>query len=159
MIDLKQGLTKPQRVRLDWRAYWKEFSRMHGDSPVKYRGRLLFRDGWAYSATAYEGPEWPPEEDLTLFSRMVKAYWVLRKREIRQLWWEAQVELDGLKKLASVKSIPLQQTLSMTGDDGKLYRSSGDVSIGELEQSVSFLRQQLRECEENLNVAEDVRSV
>ncbi len=109
MIDPRQQLVEQQKVRLDWRAYWKEFSREHGDYPVKFRGVLLFRDGWTYSSSGYAGPEWPPPADETALRKLVRGYWLLRKREVRKLWWEQQTEYDGLKRLQSTRSQPLQR--------------------------------------------------
>lgn len=151
-IDTKLDRRVQRPIKLDWRAYWKEFSRTHGDYPVKWKGRLLFRDGWTYSSTAYEGPEWPPPSSQEELGRMVRGYWLLRKREVRAAWWNSLQEVEGLKRLQSVKSIPLQQVLMMSGEDDKLYRDVGSVDLPLLEDMVVEFKRQLDECETYISV-------
>src|SRR6185295_16041100 len=109
MISPQQSLAEQQRVRVDWRAYWKEFSRQHGDFPVKWRSRFLFRDGWTY-AMDYPGPEWPPPTDERELARMVRAYWLLRKRAVRAEWWAADCELRDLRNLQATRSLPIMHS-------------------------------------------------
>lgn len=154
MINPRDSIIEQQRVRLDWRAYWKEFSRQHGDYPVRYRGRLLFRDGWTYSNSSYEGPEWPPPSTDREKAILLRAYWLLRKREVRAVWWEQYQELEQLRRLQSVKSLPLvHSSVWITKDESgtpKRQRYEGPVDFALMEGEVNRLKTELDECERGL---------
>lgn len=154
MINPQQHLVEQQRVRVDWRAYWKEFSRAHGDFPVVYRNRFLFRDGWTY-AMDYPGPEWSPVNDPVILAQVIRAYWVLRKRQVRRAWWDQYCELRDLKSLQSTRSLPLMHssTFFVQDDEGitKAQRCEGPVDFAAMEMEVNRLKAELDECERNLH--------
>ena len=95
------------RIGINWAAYYAEFSRVHGGSPVLYRqdkdtgkgGYLLFRDGWMYSPTDYTGPEYAPLNKEDCFYKM-RQYWLIRERvlalDLRELKSDA-LELARLQ--------------------------------------------------------------
>lgn len=146
---------EPRSVhKIDWRAYWKEFQRAHGDYPVKYRGVLLFRDGWTYSASHYEGPEWPPPEDAHELKKLVRAYWLHHKREIRSLWWPKEQELRNLEQLQSVKSLSLQVVGVETTEDGYRRRTASPLDLEPLRFEVAHLKDILAECDVQIKLLE-----
>lgn len=83
-------------LRINWSAYYVEFSRTHGGDPVLYKqdkdtgkgGYFLFRDGWMYSAASYTGPEYPPLDDEDCVYK-IRQYWTIRMRvlelELREM--------------------------------------------------------------------------
>lgn len=152
MINPREAILEQQRVRVDWRAYWKEFSRVHGDFPVKYRGRFLFRDGWTY-AQDYPGPEWPPPQEPEL-GQVIRAYWILRKRQVRQEWWEKDVELRQLRQLQSTRQLPLmhRSVWLVRDEDGTPRRRvfEGPVDFPMLEAELEVSKRQLDECNTEL---------
>lgn len=69
---------------IDWRAYFLDFCNRHGGAPVLHgRDRLLFRDGWMYSAREYRGPEWRAPDDPKELRVLQLAYWTIRREEVR----------------------------------------------------------------------------
>ena len=93
-------------VILDWREYYLAFRQEHGD-PVQYMGRLLFADGWRYSALDYAGPEWPPPEDEANLRGLKIAYWRLRRSVVSAKADTLQIKLRAISGLQSGKSISL----------------------------------------------------
>lgn len=85
-------------MKIDWKAYYREFSKLHGGSPVVHGvnqetmsgGYLLFPDGWRYARNP-EGPEYPPRDQSEQLS-LVKQYWIIRRDSL-------QIEYDNLKYL------------------------------------------------------------
>lgn len=154
MINPRDSIVEQQKVRLDWRAYWKEFSRAHGDFPQKYKGVFLFRDGWTY-AMDYPGPEWKPPEEPERLARLVRAYWVLRKRQVRQEWWEKYQELTQYKQLQSTRSLPLvHSSVWLVRDESgtpKRQRFEGPLDFPMMEMEVNRLKEEMDECERNLD--------
>lgn len=132
--------SSPQRIDLDWKAYFIEFCRVHGE-PVVYQGRLLFRDGWSYSRTDYQGPEWAPSLDHRELDTMVCQYWVIRKGMVERSLDEAVGKLLRMQNLKSIKSIPLQQVVKT--EEGKGYRP---LDLSGLETRIQWLREDLAEC-------------
>jgi len=73
----------PSNITLDWRAYFLDFMRVHGGDPVENEGLLLFQDGYRYSTSDYQGPEYrPPDEPHELY-RLQVIYWAKRARMLR----------------------------------------------------------------------------
>lgn len=157
MIDpqsLPSYLQAPQ-VELDWVAYYERFKEIHGD-PVKWRGRLLFRDGWTYSSTDYAGPEWPPPTDAIELMRMRRAYWVLRKRVILVELEQAKAMAEGLRLLQLAKSAPLQQRIQTVDENGQAVTTSIEVESRYGADRVEWLRGLLAECDRELADTKEV---
>jgi len=102
---MEKPQTKPLSIRVDWKAYFRAFCQEHGH-PIEIGGRLLFPDGWMYSATDYKGPEWPPE-DSDRAKALRRVYWKRRRRSIRQELMELKTTLQDLETMNQVKSAPL----------------------------------------------------
>lgn len=137
-------------VTMDWHAYYKDFDQAHGGNPVRHGGRLLYHDGWTYSATDEQGPEWSPPADPILLRQLQVAYWTERgaivKRELEALEQMAK----GLEMLAKAKSMPLRYKIRTTDESGKgIVRD--EVYQGEFRSHrIDFLRNDVRRCEDNV---------
>lgn len=107
-------------IELDWEDYFRDFCAAHG-RPIELEGRLVFPDGWTYSATDYEGPEEPPPIGPNDCRALRLKYWKERYRIIRVELMEAWAEQKYLKQLQAVKSIPLKQAHAIPDDDKPGY--------------------------------------
>jgi hypothetical protein len=157
----EDSLVEPKQtifVELDWRAYFFAFMEKHGSSPVNYAGRLLFRDGWMYSDTAYEGPEWEPL-DAKQSKHLQAVYWKIRRQILKEEVFYLSNELTGLERLQLHKSITLQQQLFKHDEDGFHGRTiSTDVDYDFLEMQLKLLKEDLETCERRLKEFTDVQS-
>ncbi|MFA5056518.1 MAG: hypothetical protein WC485_00255 [Opitutaceae bacterium] len=137
------------KIRLDWRAYFLRFCQAHGE-PVMHAGRLLFSDGWQYSATDYAGPEWPPAESPSELATRKHAYWSIRHENARQRLLYAERRLTGLQRWQDAKSLPLQQAFRQSDEAGMAHTVSTDIDLDTLTQQVELFRQELHDCESAL---------
>lgn len=150
-------LNKLPEVRFDWPAYFRKFCELHGE-PVRHKGRLLFKDGYQYSASDYAGPEWPPPEDASELAALVRAYWSERLRMV-------QVEIAKLKDVVKAvfeaqagRSAPLQQVVSyVVDDDGKRRVEASDIDRQALIERMKWLVDDAIECERELRGLSDER--
>lgn len=132
--------------RLDWKQYFLDFCEHHGGYPVEVRGRLLFRDGWQYSATDYAGPEYEPPEDAL---PLVLEYWTARRSVLWRQLMALRMAVSGLKEAQRARSRPLVQVRRVKMDGGSsLVRSAVDFSV--LDAEVSSLEKAVCECDSNL---------
>lgn len=108
-------------IKVDWRAYFREFCEKHGRHPVEIGNRLVFPDGWSYARNSYEGPEWPPPADVLERRGLLRAYW---KRRVEIL----KGQRDGLAHaLSGVAEQQLRRDARLmmvgvetyTGEDGR----------------------------------------
>lgn len=144
---------KMPSVRLDWAAYFRKFCELHGE-PVKHNGRLIFRDGYAYSATDHAGPEYPPPSDPRELLLLRRVYWVKRRRMVQAEMDELKATVRALFEAQSGRSAPLQQTTSFVDDDGKRQVSVGDVDRQALLERMKWLVDDARECNSELRALE-----
>jgi hypothetical protein len=162
-VNLLPSLLRRNIVRLDDRGYFLEFCEAHGRYPIHHLNNLLFPDGWTYSSTDYGGPEWPPPEDPREQRGLRKVYWS-RRREIVTAERDSLFhQLEGLKELATKKSVPLQQVGRVKSDgvghDGRPVSTwttvRGPVDFGTLEGRLKWLQEDVAECEAKLKELED----
>lgn len=154
MIDMDQQLASrelfAQQVQLDWPAYWAKFLAAHGD-PVPHKGRLLFADGWQYSATDHAGPEWPPPEDETSLRQLQAAYWQERRAIVAAEKEQLGNTLTQLRNLQVGKSIPLQTRRGWwDAEAGKAASATGDLDFGEMEGRLAWLAEDVERCSKQL---------
>lgn len=136
-------------MRLDWKAYFYEFCGLHGE-PVLYKeSRLLFRDGWMYSATDYEGPEFPPPEDNQELDKLVLEYWTIRKDALTKMVTKLHHHIKVIRDTQATHSAPLQQ-ITYIQDGDKRRRSYKRVDTSGIEARIEWIEADLRECEERL---------
>lgn len=132
-------------MSLDWKAYFIEFCRVHGE-PVEHEGRLLFRDGWTYSRTDYQGPEWPPPADHAELDGLVRRYWQLRLSTVKTALENLLAKRKELTDLKAVKSLPLQQVT--TDPEGR--RAYKRLDTAGLDTRIGWLAEDVAECETRL---------
>lgn len=100
------------QLRLDWKAYFDAFCEKHGD-PVEWGGRVLFPDGWTYSITSYQGPEYMPPEDPKALLRLQAEYWRVRYERIREVYHTVRELIERLKKAQAFRDGRLYHRYSM----------------------------------------------
>ena len=132
-------------IELNWKAYFKEFTQIHGGDPVTYAGRLLFRDGWTYSATDYVGPEWPPPAEPKL-GYLKWQYWNIRRQAVKQELEERKNIYESLIEMQKTKSATLQQVIITYDDKGKPKRESGSLDLTNLKARIDILEMAWIEC-------------
>lgn len=135
------------QIKLDWLAYFREFCNVHGGDPVHHAGRLLFRDGWTYSATDHAGPEFPPpESDPQLVKHLKYQYWNIRRQAIRQELEQLKSTIGSLEEMQRSKSAPLQQVVISYDDKGKPRRGAQPLDIAPLKIRLDLLEHAMVEC-------------
>lgn len=152
-------LREPQRpktkLRLDWKEYFKKFVEAHGE-PIDRDGRLLFRDGWQYSSTQYQGPEYPPPEDPANLKGLKITYWRLLYERLSREVDETFQQIKMLTDWQNERSMPLQQRIAYlsTTEAGLLVRKRGkpeDLDLSGLEANLADRRYFKKEAQEMLN--------
>ncbi len=136
----------PEAV-LDWHEYYLSFLQEHGD-PVEYRGRLLFEDGWMYSALHEAGPEWSPPEDKRELRGLKIAYQQVRRNAIRTMAHTLRTRLQAIEGLQSGKSLPLP----LKYDDSEQRGMAGVVEWKDLDitahyERLTALDQNVKDCD------------
>lgn len=149
--------TVPEIV-LDWREYYLSFCQEHGD-PAEYGGRLLFEDGWTYSAFDYAGPEWPPPEDKGNLKGLKITYWRLRRETVKAEAFNLQTKLRAINGLQRGKSMPLELRYRMPGElpgatmiplDSKGNPIIMNLDVGAYSERLTMLEQDVEDCDERL---------
>lgn len=138
------------RVNLDWRAYFYKFCEVHGE-PVQWKGALLFQDGWRYSATSYQGPEFPPLEDPVQNRKSMLRYWKIRHNIIRAELLRLRETVSGIESLQRNKSVPLQQKSAQHGKYNQtLGRREASVVVSDVDLTGARSRLEWLEQDEDL---------
>lgn len=155
---IKAAKTKYREVpeskpRFDWREYFLSFFVRHGE-PVEHGGKLLFRDGWTYSLTTYEGPEWPPPTDFAELDALITRYWVIRLRLLTPIAMQLAEDLRRIKELQESKSLPLQHHVTYEDDRGARKREVRPFDVTRHEERLKWVRDDIRECNERLKELE-----
>ena len=161
-------LVEPQvpktKLRLDWKEYFKKFVEAHGE-PVDYGGRLLFRDGWQYSSTRYQGPEYPPPEDPANLREDKLTYWRLLHERLNREANELSQQITMLTQWQNEKSMPLQQRVAYpsTTETGLPILKRGDpedLNLSGLNANLAdrkYFRDEAQEMLDELVEKEDKR--
>lgn len=147
-ISIQPGRSDPFRIHLNWDAYFAKFIEVHGE-PVRFRGRLLFPDGWFYSLRDKAGPEWPPPSDPKELNQLLVSYWLIRLQWVQVEYRSLQQTILNLREAQRLRSAPLQQTVVLYDDDGRLAKISvADVNVDDLEQGrLAWLREDIYNCQ------------
>lgn len=144
-------------VQLDWRAYFEEFSEIHGRNPIVHGGRLLFPDGWMYSMNDYRGPEYPPPEEERTHRALVRTYWLRRRAIISSELEDVNRLIEALEVEQDVRSAPLQQVVRYYDRDTRTYKTRrGPASEGleGLKHRLEWLTADLAVCASHLGDAD-----
>lgn len=140
-----------RKTVIDWKEYFLEFCKVHGE-PVEYRNGLLFRDGWRY-AMEYSGPEYPPPADHEQLDRLVVTYWTSRLRMCKRSFDRMYVERQRIGLLQSQHSLPLRQ-VTIVGKGQERKRLVSEFDTRQLDDRLKWLRADIDECEKRLGEIE-----
>ena len=115
------------KLNLDWKEYFKKFVEAHGE-PVDWQDRLLFRDGWQYSNTRYQGSEQPPPEDPANLRGLKITYWRRLHKRLSREANDLSQQIVMLTQWQNERSMPLQQRVPYLGttEEGLPVRKRGD---------------------------------
>lgn len=141
---------RPVRVRLDWRAYFEDFSKQHGGNPVEFHGRQLFQDGWQYSLQYYHGPEWSPPSDPRELTYLKISYWRERRRIVREQHYNLQEAIVGLEQLIATRSADIFQRVRVVDDSGTLRSTAERLELDGWKTRIYWLEQDLEYSEKML---------
>lgn len=148
--------------KLDWKLYFRKFCEKHGGkhgNGVEIDGRLIFEDGWGYSAVDYRGPEFRPPTGPALKALMTR-YWTERlgivKDEIKFL----SVARENLRDSMLKTNMPLMRELRR--DERKQFRSMmkqridiREVSLDKIDERLRWLEADAAECERKIKELTD----
>ncbi len=137
-----------KKVLLDWRAYFIAFCEQHGE-PIESGGRLLFPDGWTYSSSNYEGPEFPPPTNNGELDVLILEYWTIRQSTLTKAMRKMLHEKEVLERMQSEHSLPLQQIV-MVEDEDRKRRSSKPLNLEGLTLQMQWVADDLIECNQRL---------
>lgn len=148
-------------IKIDWLAYFKEFSRAHGGYPVVYMankessrsGFLLFRDGWMYSRQGPAGPEVPPANDEDCRTK-IRDYWTTRQRILEFQFDDLKQRVKALATAQDLRSAPIMVTESIVEEDEAGNRTiktqSLPVDFNVLVGQAKDYFYEIKECEREL---------
>jgi len=142
-IKPKQKLVS---VRLNWRKYFDVFCESHGKEPILLNNRLLFRDGWQYSAHDFAGPEYEPPKSERELKALKLRYWTERKYLIDEELTYLEQQETSLITFQTNKSAPLQQTVVFTNDEGKREKAVQAVDFSIFDGRLIWLKADKKEC-------------
>lgn len=127
---------------------------------MQWKGRLLFLDGWMYSATDYKGPEYPPPTDPYKLRHLKRMYWTQRRFAVRFTINEVSAKLESIELMQDGRSVPLQQTTRFYDEELKKWVTvKGQVDTTLLKSRLKFLQDDLVVCEQMLEGLKDVQTV
>lgn len=138
--------TRLPRVELDWYAYWERFKELHGE-PVQVDNRVLFPDGWQYSATNFAGPEYPPPENKVYLWQLQRAYWRRRLALVQAEYKRLDRDLRDLRDLRDAKDAPLQRRM-FDRDVGRT--EVADLDLEPMEARLKELALDVNQCKGQL---------
>lgn len=141
----------PAYLTLDWDAYFETFKTEHGD-PVRWKGLLLFQDGWRYSAKHKSGPEYPPPNDTEQLHYLKTYYWLTRLNIVTAERNMLRDTVVGLRALQRNHHLPLQQQTSVYDElSGRHAYKAQILDIDELEHGrLAWLEQDVLDCQRQL---------
>lgn len=147
-------------MKVNWQEYFKEFCAVHGLHPVLYRqdketgkgGWLLFPDGWRYGREV-AGPEFPPPEDKKEHLNLIKDYWSIRYRVVKEAFRAKCDDVRGLINMQAGRSVRLvlPRSVRSQDEDGNLTGvriESNPVDFVDLLREVEELKDELLSCKE-----------
>jgi hypothetical protein len=133
------------RVSLDWEAYYEEFKRAHGLHPLLYKGRLLFPDGWTYSSTDRQGPEWPPPDDPAELNLLQRVYWLTRRKSVKAELEDLQEAVTNYERLIELRSAPIMVRVTVDGKD-----VAKQLDMTDMRERLAWLREDADVCDRKL---------
>lgn len=144
-----------REIHLDWKAYFYRFLEVHGE-PIVDGSMLLFRDGWTYEKSRYQGPEHPPPTDAPKLNALKQHYWKTLKKKLECEIGQKEKELDKYKKWDASRALPLQERITYKSRNDKdmitLVSETREMNLSPLLSKIKDLQYLLEECEENLTL-------
>ena len=145
------SLTQPH-VRIDMNAYYETFKAAHGLPLEVQEGTLVFPDGWTYSAVWGDHWEKAPPKNKDDLRALLMGYWTMKRNMVRAERDRIWQEMENLKQLQSMRSLPLQMLVPEYDDEGKRVgkNRSGPVDFEVLEFKHRCMNEDLAEAEDRL---------
>lgn len=136
---------------VSWRLYFQSFCEKHGQ-PITHpdERRLIFPDGWTYSARSHKGPEWAPPADPKERFELVRMYWRLRRVGILRELARARGELMAVKEAVASRSAELTVVTMMSDEEGQVERFERPLDPAEFQAAVEELKTELAEADSEL---------
>lgn len=142
------------QLEVAWDDYFKDFCDRHGKFPLMFQGRLLFEDGWMYSAVDHKGPKWPPPEDERERHRLMRSYWKMRRNAIKRELPGAEALLSQIEELIEyADDVPIKHRVRFVGANErgesawqKEERPLSEYAAG-LRQRIEWLKVDLALCD------------
>lgn len=158
-MQILNPLQRVPAIRLDWRAYFRNFCAEHGD-PVPYNEKLLFQDGFQYSSTDYAGPEWPPPDDPAELESLLCSYWQIRYSTVRHELSRLEDQLIQLTNIQSARNGMLQYTVPNIDPNGQRKGNRAmPLNLDLFQERIRWLKADTANCEAKLreftNVAQE----
>lgn len=151
-IKLKKPTPK-YHVEVDWKAYYLDFEDVHGGHPMilEDQRKLLFRDGWRYNAFNHAGPEYPPPDDKQKRLDLQEKYWSMRMKIADDELWQCRGELQRLRDLRAVRSLPIKEKAGKLDDDGEPVEIATIITDEPFRFRIAELLRDKGECLVNLD--------
>lgn len=145
-----------KQVSLDWRTYFNEFCTIHGGSPVVYRGKFLFRDGFSYSQTDYAGPEYGAPTDPKELALVQREYWQRRREILVHEHTILKTQLREYEEAQRVRSAPLQWTMAYFDQEtGKRVVKAAPVNFELIKEELQILADDIAHCDTQVQAIKD----
>lgn len=139
--------TTPQiSIEIDWEQYFKDFCEAHGKYPVVYSGVLLFPDGYRYSISDYQGPEYAPPSDKKELKTLQLIYWNRRLSIVDKEHKELDTYIRSVEDLQRRKSVPLKQRQVFKNEDDQIVSKSNVIDLTYIRKRLQWLAKDVDEC-------------
>jgi hypothetical protein len=147
---MKQNNKLPT-IKINWAATWARYKQEHGPNPIVYRGRLLFEDGYRHAINDPKGPEWPPKDENEKRELQI-IYWSHYQSIITATLQQLQSRLEVLKSFNSIRSSPIQHTVSSLDNKGQTitYAEDFDPINNPIHARIEQLKYELDLCNSKL---------
>lgn len=152
----------PRRLlnwKLDWRAYFRRFCQEHGGNPVDLGDKIVLPDGWSYSRTRYEGPEWPPPPEPQLSALMTR-YWTERRGIVSQELKHLTFARTDLRDAMAARSAPLIRRAGVKDEaTGERRWQSEELTLDAIDERIKWLVDDVALCDAELAKLKGVEHV
>lgn len=143
------------KVELCWKTYYARFKEEHG-YPILYKGRLLFPDGWTYSATDCAGPEWCPPTSASVLLSLRLSYWSIRLAMNTEEHRVLKSRLENLRRMQQDRDVPLQQRTVFYDDElNKRVAEVSDLDLDVFQGRYDWLVGDMLDCVEQIREIEE----
>lgn len=152
-------LLAPQGIQTDWKAYYDRFDAAHGGYPVRFKGKLLWADGWTY-AMDHAGPEWPPPGDPKELKEYQVAYWSKRRAVLFNEVRRFKDDIQNLRQTQAAKNVPLQRVVRKPGTNAEglsiMRVEYEDLDFEILDEKLGWMEKDLSEMDSKVKELNNV---